>query len=433
MAVVRRALRGPMVWFVGDPWEQGGAALHSEEDGVLLFEDGRVAARGSFGQVELGGAPVHRVTEGLIVPGFVDAHVHYPQLKVLGAYGRQLLDWLNDYTFPAERAFADPAVCEEAAELFVQSLLAHGVTGASVFCTVHAGSVDALFTAAARHRLAVLAGKVLMDRNAPDGLRDTPEQGDAESRALIARWHGVGRARYAVTPRFAPTSSPEQLERAGALLAEDPSLHMQTHLSENTAELAWVAELFPEARDYTDVYARFGLLGPRSIFAHGIHLSHREWGALRDSGSCIAHCPTSNLFLGSGLFDLTGAVQRHEVGVALASDVGGGTHLSPLRTMGAAYQVAQLRGDSVSAARLLWSHTAGAARALRLDDELGNLDVGQFGDAVVLRPEASALGRFRLRGVERPEERLFYALTTGDDRMVAETWVAGESAFVRDR
>jgi guanine deaminase len=236
-----------------------------------------------------------------------------------------------------------------------------------------------------------------------------------------------------VTPRFAPTSSPEQLERAGALLAEDPSLHMQTHLSENTAELAWVAELFPEARDYTDVYARFGLLGPRSIFAHGIHLSHREWGALRDSGSCIAHCPTSNLFLGSGLFDLTGAVQRHEVGVALASDVGGGTHLSPLRTMGAAYQVAQLRGDSVSAARLLWSHTAGAARALRLDDELGNLDVGQFGDAVVLRPEASALGRFRLRGVERPEERLFYALTTGDDRMVAETWVAGESAFVRDR
>lgn len=425
------ALRGPMLWFTASPWEAGDAALHHEPDGVVLFEDGRVVARGAWGAVSVGEATVHHRPDALILPGFVDAHVHYPQLRVLGAYGRQLLDWLNDYTFPAERAFADPEVCAEAAGIFVDASLAAGVTAASVFCTVHACSVDALFAAAEAKGMAVLAGKVLMDRNAPDGLRDTAQQGFDESRALIARWHGRGRARYSVTPRFAPTSTPAQLELAGALVADDPSLHVQTHVSENTDELAWVASLYPGARDYTDVYARHGLLHRRTVLAHGIHLGDREWAAIAAAGASIAHCPTSNLFLGSGLFDLAGAVGQHRVGVALASDVGGGTHLSPLRTMGAAYQVAQLRGVSVSAARLLWQHTAGAAEALDLADELGNLAPGQHADAVVLQPAVDPVSRYRLRFSKTPIETLFYAMTCGDERMVAETWAAGRRVHHR--
>ncbi len=420
-----------MLWFTGNPWTDGNAALHHEEDGILVMDRGRVTARGAASAVDTGDTPVHHIPDGLIVPGFIDAHLHYPQMRVLGAWGRQLLDWLNDHTFPAELAFADDAVCKEAAELFVQSCFSCGVTSASVFPTVHPGSVEALFRAAAAQDMAVLTGKVLMDRNAPAGLMDTAQQGHDESLGLIERWHGKGRARYSVTPRFAPTSTPAQLEAAGALVRQDPTLHVQSHVSENRDEVAWVRQLFPNAEHYTDVYAQHGLLGRRTVLAHGIHLQDAEWQAIHDAGAAVAHCPSSNFFLGSGLFDLEGAVTRHKVGVALGSDIGGGTHLSPLRTMGEAYKVAQLRGVSVTAATLLWHHTAGAAQALDMADEVGNLDVGSWGDVVVLRPGTDPLSRYRLRFARDVHELLFYALSCGDDRMVAETWVAGRNVYTR--
>lgn len=424
-----------MIWFDGSPFERGDDALQHDSDGLLVMRDGRIVARGPAhalwpewsGRAEV----VHHPT-GLIAPGFVDTHLHLPQLGVMGAYGRQLLDWLRDYTFPNEARFADPQVCTQEAGVFLDALESHGVTTGCVFGTVHPGSVDALFEEALARDVRIIAGKVMMDRNSPDDLSDTAQTSHDESDALIRRWHGRGRIRYAVTPRFAPTSTPAQLEAAGALVAAHPGVHVQSHVSENLDEVAWVADLYPRARDYLDVYARCGLLGRRAIYAHGIHLTDAEWDTLHATDTALAHCPSSNLFLGSGLFDLARcAAGPQRVRVGLGSDIGGGTSLSPLRTMGEAYKVAQLRRHSVSAAKLWWLHTAGAAAALDLDTRVGNLQEGLEADVVVLDGTRLPLVAHRLQRVRSIEEQLFYFAACGDDRLIAETWVAGRRRFAR--
>ena len=427
------ALRGPMIGFVDNPCVVGPSALTHDSDGLLVMQDGHVIARGHapelLAQWQDKVSPVHH-PHGLIVPGFVDTHLHMPQVGVMGAYGRQLLDWLNDYTFPNEARFADPEVCVTEARVFVDALLSHGVTTGSVFCTIHPASVEALFTEAATHDMRMVAGKVMMDRNAPDNLRDTAQTGFDDSLALLRRWHGKGRARYSVTPRFAPTSTEAQLEAAQVLVASAPGVHVQSHVSENLDEIEWVRSLYPQDDHYMGVYARFGLVGRRAIHGHGIHLTDAEWALIQDTDTALAHCPTSNFFLGSGLFDLRRSIAQ-EVRVGLASDIGGGTSLSPLRTMGAAYKVAQLRGHSVSAAELWWLHTVGAARALDMDDVVGGLEVGQEADAVVLDWSTVPLWSHRLARAKDIHELLFFLAACGDERAVAETWVAGKRVFRR--
>lgn len=429
------ALRGPMVWFDGNPFVRGADALQYDSDCLLVMHEGRIVARGTASEnlaQWVGTADIVHHPNGLIVPGFIDTHLHFPQMGVMGAYGRQLLDWLTDYTFPNESRFHDPSLCTAEATVFLDALASHGVTTGSVFATVHPTSVDALFRQALARNVRMLAGKVLMDRNSPDTLRDTAQQGYDDSLSLIEAWHGKGRLRYSVTPRFAPTSTPAQLEAAGDLVSRTLGVHVQSHLSENPDEVAWVRSLFPKASGYLDVYRRHGLLGRRAIYAHGIHLDDAEWALLAESGTALAHCPTSNLFLGSGLFDLGRATTGPApVYVGLASDIGGGTSLSPLQTMGEAYKVAQLRKNSVTAAQLWWLHTAGAAEALDLADCVGNLTPGLEADVVVLDGQHIPLVAHRLARVQSVDELLFYFAVCGDDRLVRETWVAGARAYNR--
>jgi guanine deaminase len=349
------------------------------------------------------------------------------QTGIIGAQGHQLLDWLNDYTFIAEQAFADPAVAADAARVFCDELLRHGTTTALVFCSVHAGSVDALFETAQARNLRLIAGKVLMDRNAPAALTDSAQTGYDQSKALIERWHGRGRALYAITPRFAATSTPEQLELAGALWKEHPDVFVQTHISENKDEIAWVEKLFPERRDYLDVYDHYGLTGRRAVFAHGIHLSERELCRCHETGTALSHCPTSNLFLGSGLFRARHAKDpKRPVHVGIGTDIGGGTSFSMLATMGEAYKVAQLEGHPIDAIEAFFLATLGGARALALDDRLGTLAPGREADMVVLDPNATPLLAFRNGRSRSITETLAVLTTLGDDRAVRATYVAGK-------
>lgn len=432
------ALRGPMLAWRGDPFVVGARrALAYEPDGIVAMAQGRIVAAGPAAGVRRTlppGTSVERLPPAsLMLPGFVDCHVHYPQLPVTGSHGTQLLDWLERYTFPAEAAFADVRVARRVARDYLDENLRQGITTAAVFCTVHAGSVDALMREAAARSLRLIAGKVLMDRHAPRALRDTARRGYDESRALIARWHGRGRLGYAITPRFAVTSTPAQLEAAGALWREHPGCWMQSHLSENAGEIAWVRKLFPRARDYTDVYARFGLLGRRAIYGHGLHLGEREWRALAASGTALAHCPTSNLFLGSGLFAWPRAKRRgRPVAVGLGTDVGGGTTLSILRTLGEAYKVAQLAGWSMPPAHAFWLATQGGARALDCDAHVGNLVPGAEADLVVMDCASTPFIAQRMARVRDIEEALFVQMALGDDRAIRQTWVAGRKVHDRD-
>lgn len=417
--------RGAIAHCTGDPRID---PKHAEliEDGALVIEDGVVVAVGGARDL-LARFPGANVTAhtGILTPGFVDAHVHYPQLDMIASYGEQLLDWLERYTYPSEMRFGDPAHAADVASRFVTELLRNGTTTALVFCTVHPGSVDALFTVAEQHDLCLIAGKVLMDRNAPEALSDTPERAYSESSALIERWHGRGRLRYAVTPRFAVTSSPEQLDVAGRLLREHQGLYLHTHLSENPKEIAWVRELFPERAGYLDVYDHHGLCGPRSVFAHGVHLTEAERATLAEAGAAIAFCPTSNLFLGSGLFDLE-AAQACGVRVALGTDVGAGTSLSQLRTAGAAYQVLQLQGQRLDPSHALYLATLGGARALYLDDRIGSFAPGKDADFIELDPAATPLLAHRTTGTSI-EEKLFALFMLGDDRGVKQTFIKGRA------
>nr|WP_320133606.1 guanine deaminase [uncultured Holophaga sp.] len=424
------AHRASLLHLLGDPASPGAVAFW--EDGLLWVEEGRIKAVGPAREllplpesVELREHPHH-----LIIPGLIDAHVHYPQTGMIASHGEQLLDWLNTYTFPTEAAFGDPVHARRVAETFLDELLRNGTTTAAVFCTVHPESVDAFFRAAQARGLCMAAGKVLMDRHAPEGLLDTAGQGEEESRQLMERWRGVDRLRYAITPRFAPTSTVEQLASAGRLLREEPGCLMQTHLSENLGEMAWVRALFPEALDYLDVYDRAGLLGERSLLAHGIHLGDRELDRLAETGASIVHCPSSNLFLGSGLMDWP-RLRAHGVRVALGTDVGAGTSFSLLRTMGEAYKVQQLRGHSLDPFQSFHAATLGAAEALGLAHRLGNLQPGKDADFVLLDLEATPLLAFRRRSCRGGRELLFLLQTLGDDRLVQETYALGACRFQR--
>jgi len=428
-------LRGRTLSFLRRPESvEDTASFRYEADGAVLVEDGRIRAAGAYAelapQAQAADATVIDHRPHLILPGFIDAHAHFPQMQVIASFGTELLEWLNRYTFPEETRFADPGHCARIAKLFLDELLRQGTTTVAAYCTVHPCSVEALFAEALSRKMLVVAGKVMMDRNAPDDLRDTAQSSYDDTKALIARWHGQGRCRYAVTPRFAITSSPAQLEAAGALMREHPDLHLQTHLSENSAEIALSCELYPQAKDYADIYDRYGLLGQKSLFGHCIHLNDREADALSESDSVAVFCPTSNLFLGSGLFPYQRLRRREKpVRAALATDVGGGTNYSMLRTADEAYKVVAMGGaEKLDPLTSFWQLTSGNAEALGLADRIGRLETQADADLVVLDSAATPAMRLRRERIARLSEELFLLQTLGDDRAVIETYVAGRPA-----
>ena len=430
------ALRGTVVTCRDDPFLSDPAkAFTVETDGIVLCRDGIIEAVGPAADLLASipaGVTVTDYSGWLIAPGFIDTHVHYVQTEIVASYGTQLLDWLDRYAFPAELAFEDPAHAAAVARAFCDELLRNGTTTALVFCAVYPQSVDALFAEAERRGMRIIAGKVLMDRNAPEKLRDTAQQGYDDSKALIARWHGRGRSLYAITPRFAGTSTPAQLDAAGALWREHPDVFVQTHIAENRREIEWTAQLFPERKNYLDIYDHHGLVGRRVVLAHGVHLSEDELCRCHESGAALAHCPTSNLFLGSGLFRIAAMKDpRRPVHVGLGTDIGGGTSFSLLATMGAAYEVAQLNGQALSAVEAFYLATLGGARTLALDDRIGSIALGREADLVVLDPNATPLMALRHARSESIEDTLFALMMLGDDRAVRATYVAGKCAHER--
>ncbi|CAM3218801.1 guanine deaminase [Ectopseudomonas mendocina] len=434
MSNTRKAYRAAILHSLADPTVVGIEQSYQYfEDGILLIENGKVAQVGAAAELlsKLTGVEVQHYRDALITPGFIDTHIHYPQTGMIASYGEQLLDWLNTYTFPTEKQFEDKAHASDVAAIFLKELLRNGTTTALVFGSVHPQSVDAFFEQADKLNLRMIAGKVLMDRNAPDYLTDTAETGYAESKALIERWHGKGRLHYAVTPRFAPTSTPEQLDLAGKLFGEYPDLYMHTHISENKAEVAWVKDLFPARKGYLDVYDHHKLIGPRAVFAHGVHLCDDECKRLAETGSAVAFCPTSNLFLGSGLFDLN-KLEEHGVRVGLGTDVGAGTSFSQLQSLNEAYKIMQLQGKKLDPFKSLYLATLGGANALYLDDKLGNFMPGKDADFLVLDYNATPLISYRMQQAKSLEERLFALTMLGDDRTVKETFAAGVSVHQRD-
>jgi guanine deaminase len=429
LTAAARVIRGRVLTFTGDPAESGSSAYCLIDNGAVLVASGKIEAVGEARDI-LARAPRGALVDDhrscLITAGFIDAHVHYSQTQVIGSYGAQLLDWLTNYTFVEEQRFADPTHCARVAAFFLDELIRSGTTTAMVYCTVHPESVDAFFAEAEARGARMIAGKVMMDRDAPEALMDTAERGYDESKALIERWRGRGRLDYAITPRFAVTSTEAQLKAAGALAREFPQLYIQTHANENKAEVARVAALFPEARSYIDVYARAGLLGPRSVIGHCIHLQDSEVVELAESGSVAAFCPTSNLFLGSGLFDQA-RLKRAGVRIALATDVGGGTSYSMLRTAAEGYKVLQLNGQSWPALEAFYHMTLGNARALSLDDKIGSIEPGKEADLIALDPHATPALEHRMETAGGDlEVELFALLMLGDDRAVRQTYLAGE-------
>lgn len=423
-----RALRGRLLWFVADPHDAGEAAHRYVADGVLVIEGGVIRAVGPAEAILPtlpAGAEIIDHRPHLIMPGFIDAHLHMPQTQVIASYGAQLMDWLNRYTFVEEQRLAQQGHPEKLATFLLDELLANGTTTAVIYCSVHPQSAEALFAESERRNTRMIAGKVMMDRNAPEALTDTAQSSYADSKALIERWHGKGRQLYAITPRFVVTSTPEQMEAAGRLAAEHPDCHVQTHINENRAEIALANELYPEPGDYAGIYQHYGLLGPRSLLGHCIHMTDREWRRFAESGTVAVFCPTSNLFLGSGLFDWARA-RAEGVPVAVATDIGGGTSYSMLRTMSEAYKVLQLQGQSLSAFAALHAITLGNAKALKLDHLIGSLEPGHEADVVVLDAGAQRAMAHRLETARDLAEELFVLVTLGDERNVVATYVMGE-------
>jgi guanine deaminase len=420
-------LRGRVLTFVDEPKGPGDAASYRYwEDGAVFINDGKVIAVGDYNKSNIAGATVIDHHPNLILPGLIDTHVHYPQMQVIGSYAGALLEWLNKYTFVEEQRFADSVHAERIAAKFFDELIRHGTTTAVTYCSVHKGSADAYFAEAERRNVLAIAGKVMMDRNAPEALRDTPQQGYDDSKALIGKWHGKGRALYAITPRFAITSSPEQMEMAEALVREFPDCYVQTHLSENLAEIEFAKELYPNLGDYTGIYERYHLLGPKTLLGHSIHLSHREVEVLAETRSVAVFCPTSNLFIGSGLFDYQ-RLHEHGVRIAVATDVGGGTSYSMLRTMDEGYKVLQLRGQRLTPLNSFYMMTLGNARALSLEGTIGSIVPGADADLVVLDARATPQMALRMEAVDSLANELFLLQTCGDDRAVAEVYVAGKA------
>ena len=426
-----QVLTGQTLSFVDDPGIVGAerAMVHHERGAVVIGDDGFIAWSGEFAALPEEYASTERIDHGeaVILAGFVDAHLHFPQYRMIAAYGKDLLDWLERYTFPEEKRYEDAAIAADAATKFADELVNHGITACLAFSTIHTQALDALFAEAQKRGMAMISGKTMMDVNAPSGLTDSPQSGYDQSHELIGKWHGVDRLQYAISPRFAVTSSEMQMEAVGALKREFPDLVLQTHLSENKVEIETVARAFAWSRDYTDVYDRYGLLGERSFFAHGIHLSERELARLSESGSSIVHCPTSNNFLGSGLFRYHHVRHdRHPVTIGIGCDIGGGTGFSMLETMRDAYVVSQLAGARISAFDAFYLATLGNARLLHLDDQIGTLDAGKYADLVVLDPCATPIMAARHELSDSLHDMLFALMIMGDDRSVKESWIAGK-------
>ncbi|MCB5201212.1 guanine deaminase [Neorhizobium sp. T786] len=402
-----------------------------EHDGGLLIEDGVIAAIGNYAKVKAE-APesVEEIDHRphLILPGLIDTHMHFPQMQVIASYAGSLLEWLNTYTFHEECRFVESDHAARIATHFYDELVRHGTTTAAAYCSVHKASADAYFAEATRRGMCMIGGKVMMDRNAPQGLLDTPQMAYDETRAVIAEWHGKGRNHVAITPRFAITSTPGQMQAAQTLAKEFPDLHIQTHLSENHDEIRYTCELYPEAKDYTDIYARYGLLGKKTLLGHAIHLSDRETDLLSETASVAIHCPTSNLFLGSGLFPLKALTRREKpVRIGVATDIGGGTSYSMLRTLDEAYKIQQMLGERMNPLETFFLMTRGNAEALSLSDRIGTLEVGTDADLVVLNAASTPAMTLRMETITTLPEELFLLQTMGDDRAVAETYVAGKA------
>lgn len=435
MTAAIKALRGRILAFRDDPAIAGPAARLYVEDGLIVIESGLVAAIGEARELLPTlppDAPIENWGDRLLMPGFIDAHLHAPQTQVIASYGAELIEWLSKYTFVEEQKSADPEHAAFLARFLFDELLRNGTTSCCLYSAVYEVSAEAVFAEAHRRNLRVVAGKTLMDRNAPDALRDTPQSGYDMSKRLIARWHGTGRLAFAVTPRFAITSSEAQLEAAGALLREHPDCFMQTHLDENHREIEWVHDLFPWAEDYAEVYERYGLLGPRALLGHCIHMTQRERERLSSSGSVAVFCPTSNLFLGSGSYDLAASRDpRFPIRTALATDIGGGTSWSMLATMGEAYKAAMAIGQRLPADEAFYLATLGGARALGWADRIGSLAPGAEADIVVLDSRATPAMAHRAETLRDLDEELFLLMTMGDDRAVAATYVMGEKVWTR--
>ena len=424
----QQLLLGQTLHFSGNPlmddWQD--VTHHDSAGGVLIAGD-RIADVGD-GAALKAAHPTATVTDygdALIHAGFVDAHMHYPQTRIIASWGKQLIDWLNSYTFPEEARFGDRAYADAVAADTLDFALANGTTTLTSFCTIHPESVDAFFEAATQRNMAVVAGKTCMDRNAPGTLMDTAQSAYDDSKRLLGKWHGTGRATYAITPRFSPTSTPDQLHALGALWSEPPDCLMQTHLSEQHPEIAWVKELFPTSRDYLDTYETHGLLGAKGLYGHSIHLEQREIDRLSDAGAAVVHCPTSNTFIGSGLCDVLG-LARAGIAIGLATDTGGGSSFSMLRTMAAAYEIGQLRGDVMHAAQLMWLATEGSAKTLHMKGHVGHLGKGAMADITVTDLSSTPLITQRAQNAETFWDQLFPTIMLGDDRSVRDVWVAGK-------
>lgn len=423
--------RSAIIHCLDDPQKNPDNAIAYFEDGLLIVEDGKVIEVGDFKALKNNIVDTKALTHyphHLLMPGLIDTHVHFPQTEIIAAYGEQLLGWLNTYTFPTETKFSDKAYCQKISQFFLNQLFQNGTTSALVFGTVHPQSVDAFFTEAEKYHCRMIAGKVMMDRNCPDNLQDTAETGYTESLELIKKWHNKGRLSYAVTPRFAPTSSPLQLKKASELLKLYPDLYLHTHLAENQAECDWVRSLFPHSEDYLAVYEQYGLLKKRSVMAHGIHLTDNAFQRLAKQQTAIAHCPSSNLFMGSGLFNLK-QCEQHGVPVGLGTDVGAGTSFSLLDTFADAYKVQQLQGHKLSAFKGLYLNTLGGARALDLEDKIGNFQQGKEADFILLDLNSSELLKLRLQHAKDLHDKLFALMLLANTQTVAATYILGKPVF----
>ena len=423
-------LKGQVLSFSGNPAVEGEKAISFWEKGAIVIEGGRISAVGD----DLTFPATSKLVDygdHLICAGFVDGHVHYPQINVIASYGTQLLEWLDTYTFPEEIKYADPTIAEAASSFFLDEFLKNGFTTGAVYCTSQPVSVDVFFEEASKRDLRMIAGKVLMDRNAPKELLDTPQTGFDQSKALIDKWHGKGRNLYAITPRFAPTSSPEQLELAGALFKSTEGVYVQSHVSENVDEISWVQDLFPKASSYLDVYGEMGLLGPRTIYGHGIHLSDEEIEMAAATGTGIVHCPTSNLFIGSGLFQYQ-KLRAAGIPLALGTDIAGGSSLSPFAIMKAAYEISQLHGVSLPPEELFYAASLGGAKTLHLSDRIGRIATGYEADITVIDLNSTPMLRNRMKSAKTMSDQLFAQIILADDRAIRATYAAGKIVYDRE-
>lgn len=428
-----KAIKGRVFYFIDDPYLVGDEkAYRFIENGAIIIENGKIKDIGNADKILAGFQEDIEKYDNhhIIMPGFIDTHIHFPQTQMIGAYGKQLLDWLNNYTFKVEQQFENKEYANKIAKVFFKELIKNGVTTAMAYCSVHPQSVDAYFEEAQRYGMRMIGGKVFMSRNAPKKLLKSPEQSFKESEILIKKWHNTQRNHYAITPRFAITCCEEELELVSTLMKKYDDIYMQTHLSENRDEIDFTMSLFPARKDYTDVYDYYGLLGKRSVFGHSIYLSPREIKRVADTNSVIAHCPTSNEFLGSGFLDIELLKsQEKPIRIGIGSDVGAGTSFSPLQTLNEAYKIAQLQGQSLSCIKGFYLLTLGNAKALMLEDKIGSFAPNSEADIVVLTNKSTPLMKFRQSYSKDILEELFVQMTIGDDRSIKATYSNGNKIY----